>query len=110
MTIENLKEFFKQIGFNWTGKIENVYNPIPCTQFVPRSFEDILAFCKEYGPVQFYLFRNAKGLIVGEDFEITKDCFKAYKFDKQILDLVRAENYTAAWLEFQKNLQTGNNL
>ena len=121
MTIENLKEFFKQIGFTWTGKIfDAAWHVVPFgsedQNFSPKTFEEILQYEQECNPTPFFVFtrKNEKGGQVNFEhaFRVIPERFEEYMYyDEGIKwELGRSTNYTEQWLKFQKSLQNGNNL
>ena len=125
MTIENLKEFFGQIGYTWTGKIfDAAWHVVPFgsedQNFSPKTFEEILQYEQECSPIPYFVFtrKNEKG--EQEDFEysfrVIPERFVSYYYDidddpyGSRSSLLEKNDYTEQWLEFQKSLQTNKNL
>ena len=124
MTIENLKNFFSQIGYNWTGTICDVTNYFAPFRredynYAPKTFEEILQYEHECQPVPYFVF-------IGEDergnyeydycFSVTPERFVSYYYDidddpyGSSSTLLQNTDYTKQWLEFQQTLQNGNKL
>ena len=125
MTIKNLKEFFKQIGFNWTGKIfDAAWHVVPFgsddLNFAPKTFNEILQYEQECNPTPYFVFtrKNEKGEQINfeHSFRVTNERFVSYFYDISSdpegsrSNLTKQTDYTDAWLEFQKTLQNNNNL
>ena len=123
MTIENLKEFFSQIGYDWTGKIfDAAWHVVPFgsedQNFSPKTFEEILQYEQECNPTPYFVFTRENKQWDNAEFaycfRVTLERFISYHYD--ISDdvygsrstLTQKRDYTDEWLKFQKSLQ--NNL
>ena len=117
MTLENLHEFFKQIGYDWTGKIfDAAWHVVSFGSddqtFAPKTFEEILQYEQECAPVPCFVFivKNEKGeqLDSYHSFRIIPERFEEYRYyDEGIsTELGRGTDYTELWLKFQKEHET----
>ena len=117
MTLEGLKEFFKLIGRDWTGKIfDAAWHVVPFgsdeQNFAPKTFEEILQYEQECEPVPCFVFidKNEKGELVNSyhSFRVIPERFEEYRYyDEGIsMELGRGVNYTELWLKFQKEHET----
>ena len=115
LTIENLKEFFERIGYDWTGKIfDAAWHVVPFESedhnFAPKTFEEILKYEQECEPVPIFVFtrKNEKGEQVNFEhpFRVIPERFEEYRYYDEGTgwELGRGTNYTEQWLEFQKEL------
>ncbi len=115
MTIENLKEFFKQIGFDWTGKIfDSAWHVVPFGSddqtFTPKTFEEILKYEQECDPMPRFVFirKDWQGNLINSyhSFRVIPERFEEFRdYDDGLgWELGRGINYTEQWLEFQKGL------
>ena len=119
MTIENLKEFFSQIGYNWTGKIfDAAWHVVPFESddktFAPKTFVELLQY-EQSEPIPFFVFMHETEQGDRDEFEhcfrVTLERFISYHYD--ISDdvygsrstLTQKRNFTDEWLEFQKSLE-----
>lgn len=120
MTIENLKEFFKQIGYTWTGTIfDAAWHVVPFDSadrtFAPKTFEEILQYESECMPVPYFIFERkderGKQQMFDRAFRIIPERFEEYLYydDGTDFELSRGKNYTEAWLKFQNELNNSVN-
>lgn len=125
MTIQDLKTFFSQIDYTWTGEIyDAAWHVVPFGSgepiYAPKTFEEILQYEQECQPIPDFIFSQVKGYKVDEPGDIATYCFRITpeKFVSYFHDIsgdpegsrseiVKDTDYSALWQEFQKNLQAG---
>ena len=122
MTIENLKEFFSQIGYNWTGKIfDPAWHVVPFgsedQNFAPQTFEEILQYEQECAPIPYFVFtrKDERGEQIDFEysFRVIPERFISYYYDisgdpeGSESTLTQQTDYTEQWLECQKGLNVG---
>ena len=104
ISIKDLRDFFEQIGYHWLGTVDNVYE-FPYKPFKPKTFDELTYFAYKHEPILSFIF--SRGDKTQEHyFKITNEVFEEYIYDEKgaDYDLIKGENYTALWLEFQEEL------
>lgn len=109
MTVEDLKTFFKEIGYNWTGKIDTCIGSEGMQE--PQTFDEVVELCSKHKTGVGFLFLTSSG-IMREDYRVLPESFvHYYEYDiGQDFRTMPGKNFTHRWLEFQKALQTKNDL
>ena len=109
ISLGTLHDFFKKIGFNWTGFIEdptNYFLPFESDEldYAPKNFEEILDYQTKSNPVPIFVMYGKNGTKFERGFKVLPQWFEEYLYVDTGTDyeLARGKNFTKQWIEFQK--------